>query len=136
MPVALYARRFVIPVLLCCITTSCGLFDSGVEWRHGSYALLWIDDPNEVRLSYDMGEGSWEGQIDTRVFAVGANERHIVAKQHPKGDKRTTNYYIVDLQIDPRNGTAVIGPLTAEGFAEKSRELQLPGFTKTLESLL
>ena len=118
-----------------CMSTSCGLFDSGIVWRHGPYGLLWIDLTEDVRLSYDMGNGSWLGKVEPRVFAVGANSRHIVAKQHPGGAKNVTNYFIIDLRVDSPMNTGVIGPLTAEAFSEKSRDLALPEFTKILTSL-
>jgi hypothetical protein len=113
----------------------CDLFDSGVVWRQGPYALMWIDDPADVSLSFDEGKGSWSDRIEPRVFAVGANERYIVAKQHPKGDKRITHYFIIDLKEDSLPKPAVIGPLTAEDLARQSRNLRLPEFTKVLESL-
>jgi hypothetical protein len=124
---------------LCVFTSGCfGLFDSGVEWRNGPYGLTWIDLPDDVTLSYDQGKGSWGTIVEPRVFAVGSNDHYIVAKQHPRGDKNITNYFIIDIRTDsaPSNHMkALTGPLTEKDFLEKSIELPLPPFSKVLESL-
>jgi hypothetical protein len=125
-------------VLLSGLLAGCGHFDSGLVWRGGPYALIWIDIPDDVKLSYDAGKGSWLGRVDARVFAVGWDGRYVVAKQHPKGDKNITNYFVIDSQKDSLNADAekvVIGPLGEEEFQKRSAELKLPPFTKVLESL-
>jgi len=124
-------------LLLCLALGSCGLFDSGTPWRDGRYALLWIDLPDDVGLDYDVGSGGWTTLVDVRVFAVGSDARYIVAKQHPKGDRSITNYFIIDKRLDPNRPAsgAVMGPLTAREFEVKQRDLQLPPFTKVLASL-
>jgi hypothetical protein len=125
-------------VFLCGLLTGCGLFDSGVVWRGGHYELAWIDIPDNVTLYYDAGNNSAIGRVEARVFAVGWDGRYVVAKQHPKGDKSITNYFIVDSQKDAPFADvkqAVIGPLTEAEFQQKSAQLKLPPFTKVLESL-
>lgn len=124
-------------VMVCCLS-GCGLFDSGVEWRDGPYELLWIDISEQISLTYDLGrDGGSIGLVDWTVFAVGSNDRYIVAKQHPQGNKAVTNYFIVDkreaLPTDPVR--AVLGPLTATEFSVQARSIQLPKFTKVLNSL-
>jgi hypothetical protein len=114
------------------------LFDSGVEWRDGPYELLWIDLPYQLSLNYDLGRnGSSIGLVDWTVFSVGSNDRYIVVKQHPNGNKAVTSYFIVDkseaLRTDPVR--AVLGPLTQAEFSAKSRSIKLPKFTKVLSSL-
>lgn len=117
---------------------SCGLFDSGIEWRGGPYALMWIDTSENISLYRDLGDGDWIGRVDSTVFAVGWDGRYLVAKQHPGGDRSKTNYFIVDSRndtpyIDPAKVTT--GPLTALEFQRKSIEMKLPKFSKLLESL-
>jgi hypothetical protein len=117
-----------------------GLFDSGIPWRSGPYALTWVDLPDEVMLSYDLGNGGWATLVDSRVFAVGANQQYVVAKQHPHGDKTVTNYFIIEIRAgrpvqDRISKDAVIGPLDEKTFRQKAADLALPSFTKTLESL-
>ena len=128
-------------VLACIVTaalSACGLFDSGVEWRDGPYELLWIDLPYQLSLSYDLDRNNGSiGLVDWTVFSVGSNDRYIVVKQHPNGNKAVTSYFIVDkseaLPTDPVR--AVLGPLTQAEFSAKARSIQLPKFTKVLNSL-
>ena len=125
---------FVLAALLH-LPTGCGLIDSGVVWRQGAYALIWIDDPKHVSLTLDARNGGRIGRISPQVFAVGANERFIVAKQHPDGDKAITNYFIIDITQDSVSKPAILGPLTEADYALKSSDMTLPTFTKVLESL-
>ena len=125
--------------LLCALLLSnCAWFDSRIEWRHGRYALLWVDLPDEVRLSFDVGDGAWGTIVEPRVFSVGANERYVVAKQHPGGNRSITNYYIVEIRTVAPSGDwkeGVTGPLTEQAFDEKAKTLGLPVFSRTLEAL-
>ncbi len=135
-------RERIVPITLAIsyalLTSGCGLFDSGVEWRSGPYALTWVDLPNQVRFSYDMGQGSWATLIEPQVFAVGANKQYVIAKQHPNGKKDITNYFIIEMRVGQPWAAikgAVVGPLSEQSFREKAATLKLPPFTKTLESL-
>lgn len=130
--------QFAFITLLSCLLTSCGAFDSGVVWRGGPYELYWIDISDRVCLGYDLGNGNSIGRIDECVFAVGWDGRYLVAKQHPKGDKKITNYFIIDAQKDSRYTDpkhVVLGPISEEEFKAKVSELNLPPFSKVLESL-
>lgn len=116
----------------------CGLFDSGVVWKGGPYILGWIDLPDEVTVSYDLGKGAFAGRIEAQVLAIGWDGRYLVAKQHPAGNKSVTNYFIIDARKDSPVASihnVVIGPLTAAEFRAKSVELSLPEFTRELTSL-
>ncbi len=119
------------------LVLGCGLFDSGVEWRSGRYALIWIDLPEEVGLSYDEGHGSWVELVEPRVFAVGSNEQYVVAKQHPLGDKSITNFFIVAVSAGSMatSDHGIAGPLSEQEYQGKAALLPLPPFTKTLDSL-
>jgi len=115
---------------------ACALFDSGTPWHKGRFALQWIDSPDEVKLCYDTGNGGWLVIIPARVFAVGSDERYVVAQQHPAGDRAITNYFILDVRAYvPRDRSGVVGPLTAKEFEAKASDLKLPAFTTVLESL-
>jgi hypothetical protein len=130
--------KIMAAILLCGSLAGCGLFDSGVVWRGGHYGLLWIDIPDDVTLSYDAGNGSWIGRIEPRVFAVAWDGRYVVAKQHPKGNKSVTNYFIIDSQKDTPIADArqaVIGPLFEAEFQQKATAMKLPPFKKVLKSL-
>ena len=121
-----------IAIFLISIFGCSGLFDSGIPWRDGKYILLWIDDPKSVRLSYEQSQNGAFQIIDEVVYSIGSNESYIVAKQHPDSNKSIINYYIVDKKNDSHS---VIGPLSKEEFISYKRELKLPGFSLTLQSL-
>jgi hypothetical protein len=130
--------RYCVMLLTASVLTSCGLVDSGVEWRGGRYALLWIDTAENISICRELGEGSWVGVVDSTVFAVGWDGRYLVAKQHPDNDRGITNYFIVDAGRAPgaANLTEIVtGPLTASEFQLKNIELHLPKFSKVLSSL-
>jgi len=131
-------RATWITATLCLLLAGCGLFDSGVVWRGGPYILGWIDLPDEVTLSYDLGKGASVGRIEARVFAVGWDGRYLVAKQHPSGDRTITNFFIIDSKEDGTYASpkkVVIGPLSEAEFEKKAAELSLPEFSKVLFSL-
>lgn len=133
-------RRLNCIALLLTLThlTACGLFDSGVPWKSGPFQLLWIDLPDQVTLSYDVGNGASIGLVDYTVYAVGSNAHHIVVKQHPSGEKSITNFYIVDLNssaLPLHPELAVTGPLTRDQFDERAKLNALPRFTTVLETL-
>ncbi len=118
--------------------SGCGMFDSRIEWRGGPYALMWIDLPESVHVARDEGSGAWTPRIEEQVFAVGWDGRYLVAQQHPKRDKKSTVYFIVDSKKDSPHaaaGDSVTGPLSEAEFKKKSEELGLPQFTKILSSL-
>jgi hypothetical protein len=73
-------------------------------WRSGDYVLIAIDTEAQMSLKIDDVK-HWEvfhEVVSATVYAVGANDRYIVAKQHPLLDDQThfdrtvTNYFIVD----------------------------------------
>jgi hypothetical protein len=122
----------------CSLVLCACLFDSGVEWRSGPFALHWTDLADEVHLAYELGHGTWVTLVMPTVFAVGSDGRYVVAKQHPGGDKAVTNYFIVDTRLvkSPRDiEGSVVGPLTEAACREQAAKLSLPDFTKTLERL-
>lgn len=130
--------RLSIVLILSGSATSCSLFDSGVEWRAGPYALLWIDTAENNSLCREIGGGSCIGRVDATVFAVGSNGRYVVAKQHPAGDRDKTSYFIIDSLRDSElanQSDVVLGPLSKEAYGKKAVELNLPEFTKVLDSL-
>jgi hypothetical protein len=131
----------------CCLLTAvplsvvlagCGLFDSGVEWQGGHYVLLWIDTPENISVSRELGDGNYIGRIDATVYALGWDGRYLVAKQHPKGDKKKVNYFIIDGATDSDYAEpqkVVVGLLTEAEYLVRSSRLKLPKFSKVLESL-
>lgn len=130
--------RILTATVLLSSITSCSLFDSGIEWRGGPYALLWIDTADNISLCRDLGNGSWSGLVDATVYSIGWNGRYVVAKQHPAGDRTKTDYYIIDSSPDSDLKTQsdiVLGPLSKDEYSKKATELKLPDFTRVLASL-
>ena len=112
---------------------ACSRYALDTEWSSEEYRLIWIDSPVERCLVYDGANRHDLCLVEASIFAVGANERHIVVAQHPtKGfgyDGSITNYYIVDriqrvVYSDRTNG--VRGPLTRDQFLTLTTNLSLP----------
>ena len=130
--------NIVVAGLILILIGSCGLFDSGEVWHGGPYTLYWIDIPENVTLGYDLGDGNSIGRIEEQVFAVGWDGNYLVAQQHPKGDNKIINYFIIDAKKDSpmaESKDVVMGPLTEAEYKTKSKELNLPQFSKVLSSL-
>lgn len=130
--------RYFVILTVAGLMISCSLFDSGVEWRGGPYALVWIDTAENTSIGRDLGDGNSIERVGSTVFAVGWDGRYLVAKQHPNNDRSKTNYFIVDSRndtdlADPTK--VVIGPLNEFEFQQKSIDLRLPKFSKVLTSL-
>ena len=89
-------------------------------------------------LAVDEPQGSPTSVVGPTVFAIGADDAHIVLKQHPSRDafggfdRSVTNYFVVDLAPGQR---AVHGPLRMEEFNKLSASESLPAFTKTFGDL-
>src|SRR3954470_13711024 len=122
--------RILLFVLVAASLHSCGLVDSGTPWRYGRYALKWIDRPDEVWLEIRGPDGLSQIRVEPRVFAVGADSRWVVAKQHPNGDRTITNFFVVDASRDStrmQKTDVVRGPLAQAEFERLAHELHLPG---------
>jgi hypothetical protein len=131
-------QRWCATIAVSVALAGCGFFDSGVEWKGGPYALIWIDTADNISITRELGRGDHIGRIDATVFAVGWNGRYLVAKQHPSGDRTKVNYFVIDATADSDNADpqkVVLGPLNESEFAKKSAQLNLPRFSKVLESL-
>jgi hypothetical protein len=99
----------------------------------GPYRLMAMDTRDQMSIWC----GKW-GRVDETVFAVGFDNRYIVAKQHPKGDRSLTNYFYIDMAADspdePR-AKHVTGPLSEPAFLGRKKQLGLPPFTRIIPSL-
>ena len=90
-------KRFAA-ILLCLIVTACSEWSLDTEWKSGAFRLIAIDAKSQMSLIH---EGSPVSLVGPTIFAVGADEKHIVLKQHPaddaglKFDRAVTRYFIV-----------------------------------------
>lgn len=104
----------------------------------GPYRLIAVDVDAQMSICYDLGGGSAVGRIDETVVAFGFDERFIVAKQHPNGDRSVTNYFYLDMTKDSKYAEpsrSVTGPLTREQFESEALRLKLPMFSRALKAL-
>jgi hypothetical protein len=126
-------KRRVLVLLSCLMVVACTKWSIDTEWKSGEFRLIAIDADSQMSLIHEASPVSLVGPT---VFAVGADEKHIVLKQHPapdsagmKFDRSTTHYFIVG------RDKSVRGPLKKEEFDELSRTLSLPAFSKVFDDL-
>ena len=116
-------------------------------WRSGDYVLIAIDTHAQMSLAADVRDEKKTrllSVVPATVFSVGANDRYLIAKQHPilsdqtKFDRSVTNYFVVDRTQSPtlrEPQKGVRGPLTRKEFDHLAETLPLPPFSKTFRSL-
>jgi hypothetical protein len=126
------------------VLTGCDEFSLDAYWRSEKYVLIAVDTPGQMNLAFASGNGGAVGLVGPTVFCIGADDRYIVAKQHPatdafgKFDRSTTNYYIVERTTSPslaERQKRVQGPLSAAEFERLASNLPLPKFSKTIKDL-
>jgi hypothetical protein len=112
-------------------------------WCEEKYCLVAVDGIGEMNLSFE-DDDYFSGLVGPTVYAIGANERYLVLKQHPAKapsgafDRSITNFYIVERTAssnleDRQKG--VRGPFTQEAFEKLAASLSLPKFTKSFPEL-
>jgi len=118
-------RNYIIPFLLLSFQTSCGLFESTSDVIVGHFNVSFVDDVTWRSICYDNGT-----IVEPYVYAVGHNDKFIVAKQHPcernefKVNTSVTKYFIIEIsKVDFKNG--VYGPLEKNQFDSLSLSLNI-----------
>jgi hypothetical protein len=124
------------------LITACNEWSIDTCWESDGYRLIAIDARSQMSLIFEGDNGL--GLVGATIFAVGADAKHIVLKQHPASnpgatsfDRSITNYFI----IEKRSGSfkdreaGVRGPLTKEQFERQASTLSLPEFSKTFDDL-
>jgi hypothetical protein len=104
----------------------------------GNYSLIAVDTMDQMAVDYMHEGGVGHGRINETVFAVGWDERFIVAKQHPGNDRSVTHYYYLEMAKDRPYADpelSVSGPLTEAEFARHREDLKLPAFTRVIKAL-
>ena len=117
-----------LPVVLALALSlgGCGAFDSGTSWHSANYRVVWIDQPSESVLGYEMGGSSSIRIAEPCVFAVGENEAFISFTRLPHaGDPLV--YALGKAKYDPSRdpAAAIEGPFDE---AEFERIAQSRGF--------
>jgi hypothetical protein len=129
-------RLHILSWMFIAVTMSGCLFDSGSKRVVGRYIVLWIDQPENQSLSIQSATSASSSSeiILPYVFAVGHNDRFIIAKQHPtngfaggyKMDTTITHYYIIDIKSKSRDEDyQLYGPLTLAAFRRLSAYFNL-----------
>src|SRR5437867_11028065 len=94
-------RTIVISSLTGALVAGCDGLWLDTYWRSEKYVLLAVDARGQMNLAFDLGNGTAVGLVGPTVFSVGADDKHIVVKQHPKRDlfgafdRSTTHYFVV-----------------------------------------
>jgi hypothetical protein len=138
-------RPMVISGLVAVLIAGCDGLWLDTHWRSEKYVLIAVDARGQMNLSFDLGNGTAVGLVGPTVFAVGADDKHIVVKQHPSRDpfgssfdRSTTHYFVVarttSSEIAERQ-KGVRGPLSEPEFAALTTALSLPKFSKTFADL-
>ncbi len=116
--------RFILFILF--FLQGCGLFESMSDVIVGQYKVSFGDGVSWRSLSLGNRE-----LIGPYVYAVGHNEKFIVAKQHPNHELRfevnthITKYFIIDITKDNRQGRGIYGPLERNQFDSLSAALNI-----------
>jgi hypothetical protein len=111
------------------LMSSCGLFDSGTNWRSGQFEVLWIDVDSQSSLVYRLDGSSSIGIVGPCVFAAGANVEFVAVEQMPPDRREGIKYFVISkASYDPvhERGDAVVGPLSGEDFRAIGARVHLP----------
>lgn len=124
-------KRPLISILLTIFLTGCWQFDNDSKMLVGNYNIGWVDNIRWQTIMYDVdGKGLGSYETDPYIFAVGHNDKYIIAKQHPlckdyfgkecMPDQSITNYFIIDVIERTK-----IGPLSETEFSAKKKQLDI-----------
>jgi hypothetical protein len=123
-------RNISIIVIVALFVIGC---DSGSKWKSGKYKVYWIDLSSDLTLGLDLGNGSSIGRVMPQVFAVGEDDRWIVAARYPNGDKSKKEFFYFSKAADHPHRNAdeiVLGPYTEDEFKSHKARLSLPDWDK------
>jgi hypothetical protein len=118
-----------LTISLAALLAGCGAFDSDTLWKSGRFHIFWIDSPSNVRLSYDMGSGSFIRIIGPCIFAVGENRHFIVVAKASQHESGSTSVFLLNKdKYDPAREPqeALEGPFTEHEYQGLTSERSLP----------
>jgi hypothetical protein len=138
-------RTIVISSLAAILVGGCDGLWLDTYWRSEKYVLVAVDARDQMNLAFDLGNGTAVALVGPTVFSLGADDKHIVVKQHPRRDssgssldRSTIHYFVVARttsgKISERE-RGVRGPLTEKEFEALAAALSLPAFSKTFADL-
>jgi hypothetical protein len=135
--------RAILAMSVAALVTSCDTLSPDTYWHSGDYELIAVDVKGQMTLSIDLHNTGAIGIVGPTVFALGADDRYIVVKQHPAKDgfghfdRGVTNYFVVTRVAgsEADQEKAVQGPLSEVEFNRLRASDHLPPFTKTFTDL-
>ncbi len=116
-----------------CSLQSC-LFDSYSKSINSKYLLSAIDGDENMSLCYITKDNYMIAVVDRTVFAVGYNNNFIIVKQHPKGNKEYTNYFVIPLitNISEFPSDNIYGPMNIDEFEKLKIKLDIKNLDFTI----
>ena len=126
----------IVSLTVMMLLFACGFVHD--EHLIGPYRLIAVDVSKQMNISYSLPSGDAVGRISETVFAYGFDDKYIVAKQHPNGNKVVTHFYYLQMAKDSELASpeaSVVGPLSESEFSRRQAELKLPRITRTIKSL-
>lgn len=102
---------------------ACFPFDAGEHRLDDQYFLRATDVAQQMALYRQVSETGGIERIGRTVFAAGADPHHVIVQRHPAGDRRRTEYFIVERARDSplaEPSASVRGPFTRNEF-ERAR---------------
>jgi hypothetical protein len=114
-----------------------------IYWRDERYSLVAIDSLDQMELSFN-DDGYLSVLVEPAVYAIGADEKYIVLKQHPIQEnggginRGVTHFYIIERTLSNKledREKGVHGPLSKDAFEKQKAALSLPEFSKTFREL-
>lgn len=117
-----------LAALLAVVAAGC---DAATDWSSDKYAVYWIDLQEDRMLGRKLDDGNFIGRVESTVFAVGEDDRWVVAARRDATGKEFFYYINKDLDTDFKNGADVVeGPFEKPEFEELSHKYDLPKFEK------
>jgi hypothetical protein len=138
-----YVNPWILTIGAVSVLTGCDALSPDTYWRSGDYELVAIDVKGQMMLAVDLHNGGSIGIVGPTVFALGADDRYIVVKQHPAKDgfgnfDQTITHYFIVTRISgsaEEKEKGVRGPLSKNEFDGLAVSNSLPRFTKTFRDL-
>ena len=107
----------------------------------GRYRLETTDVDEDTCLMWDWSDGSGPCVVAPTVFAIGFDDKYIVAKSHPENSRQNTAYWYIVRDVKSENRpegvfrAKVKGPFSGKQYASLNAQLRLPEFTTVLSGL-
>lgn len=110
------------------LCNSCAWFDESQHQKIiDNYEIGWNDIESNRAISKRIKDydGYYEIIISDYVYAVGHNEKYIIAKQS-QNFNAATNYYLIDIEKNKMNSAkGIFGPLNEPEFEKIKKDLKI-----------